>query len=211
MPPGTRAAWVAANQGQHVCQCGCGGLIPLRTEHFNVGVPKWLHGHNPGPAKPPKPRLPCACGCGVMTTPGRRYIPGHNATGRRASPKALAALSKTGEDHPRYGKRPHNYKGRQLHGGGYVMIPVGRDHPFGGKRRAIMEHRLVLEQHLRDTAPGSSFLVRVNHIAYLRPDIEVHHINGIKNDNRIENLQPMTKAEHCALHRDDLQRGRWPT
>ena len=48
-----------------------------------------------------------------------------------------------------------------------------------------MEHVLVMES-------------QVGHI--IPRDYVVHHINGIRNDNRIENLRLLTFREHSALH-----------
>lgn len=35
---------------------------------------------------------------------------------------------------------------------------------------------------------------------YIQKDEVVHHINHIRNDNRVENLQLMTFKEHAGLH-----------
>lgn len=41
----------------------------------------------------------------------------------------------------------------------------------------------------------------------LRSDEIVHHINGVRGDDRVENLAITTRAEHMNIHRRDLLAG----
>ena len=58
------------------------------------------------------------------------------------------------------------------------------DHPFCNGKGYVREHRLVMEKKIG---------------RYLTPEELVHHINGIKDDNRVDNLELMTHNEHCSL------------
>lgn len=206
---GTRPAWLAENQGKVFCQCGCGEPILLRVEHYGR-VPMYRLGHNakvdPPNKKPPKPTQPCGCGCGEETSPGMRFVAGHYWRGRPKSPETLVKLRaarRFGPDHPLWGKRSPTFKGGRVQNNGYVWRWVS-GHPFASSARRtggyVFEHRLVVEEHLRKTNPSSPYLVEVDGQLYLRRDIEVHHSNGVKTDNRIENLHALTRSEHTSLH-----------
>jgi transposase len=63
-----------------------------------------------------------------------------------------------------------------------VLLPMKKKN-----NTRLFEHRVVMALHLGRP---------------LTKDEAVHHINGIKDDNRIENLRLMSKSLHRKLHRD---------
>jgi hypothetical protein len=86
--------------------------------------------------------------------------------------------------------------GRMIASHGYVKVRVGRTHPLADPNGYAYEHIMVMV-----TALGRS----------LGPDEIVHHRNANKLDNRLENLELLTRAEHAMHHnahrtRDELGR-----
>lgn len=95
--------------------------------------------------------------------------------GRYCSRSCVAKPNFTGAKNPKWngGKKTHEY--------GYTLIRKP-DHPRADSTDYVREHHLVMERVLD---------------RYLKGTEEVHHINGIKTDNRPEDLELMqSRSEH---------------
>lgn len=108
--------------------------------------------------------------------------------GRKFCNRACYFASEQFKEHVRKNGVDVGAKGKKKpwvmnHGYRCIYIP---EHPHARDGKYVYEHRLVMEEVLN---------------RYLDPlkDV-VHHINGVKTDNRPENLVVTNRAEHAKIH-----------
>lgn len=77
-----------------------------------------------------------------------------------------------------FGEKSSHWKGGCVNAYGYIVMAIKKKNYFG--------HRLAMENYLGRKLTKNEI---------------VHHINENKSDNRIENLQVMTRSEHMSLHK----------
>ena len=108
--------------------------------------------------------------------------------GSRQSPETCAKIAASCRVCARRGDKHHNWNGgRYQDAEGYIRV-LCHEHPLADRDGYVMEHRLIMEAHLGRT---------------LLPTEVVHHINGIKDDNRTENLQRFdSNNDHLGWHRE---------
>ena len=91
----------------------------------------------------------------------------------------------------RSGSRGANWHGgRKKNKKGHVLV-MRKGHPMADSAGYVMEHRLIMAEYLGRP---------------LEKNEVVHHLNGVKDDNRIENLKLMTNSEHSSLHHKGAKR-----
>ena len=89
------------------------------------------------------------------------------------------------------GEKNSSWKGgRKISPQGYVLI-MKKGYESSDCMGYIFEHRYIAEQVMG---------------RYLNKNEVVHHINGDKKDNKIENLKVMTNGEHTILHHAGAKR-----
>ena len=123
----------------------------------------------------------CHCGCGGKTAISQDNDQSNNRI------KGMPMRYLTGHHvRGRKGEKCGKWKGgRVVTASGYVLVHR-EDHPRADKYGHVHEHILVVEE---------------NYGRHLHPQNVVHHINGIKADNRIENLLVCENTSaHTQLH-----------
>ena len=78
-----------------------------------------------------------------------------------------------------------HWKGGKIKSHGYILK---WDRESSSYKR---EHRLIMEKHI-----GRK----------LKDNEDIHHLNGVKDDNRIENLMVLTKSKHTELHEKNWEK-----
>lgn len=128
----------------------------------------------------PRRTLSEACGGKRHPMYGRRGKNNPNF-GHKHSAKARRKMSKA----MRGKKNPAWNGGQTYNPQGYILLKRP-DHPHANNQGYMREHRLVIEEHLG---------------RYLHPEEVIHHINGVRDDNRKENLMLFrSESEHQAFH-----------
>lgn len=182
--------WVRRHRGRHQCKCGCGETIEVKEAHYKRGIPKFIKGHNFIGTHNPK-------------IEGEEEIKEHSPVWdlltEEEKQRRISNLKKfkPGEEHP-------GWKGGRVYDEyGYVKV-ISPDHYYsvGGY---VLEHRLVMEEYLRENYPGSPYLHWKGGKLYLKPEVVVHHDDEVKDNNVIENLFPFPdSAAHIFWHKSSL-------
>lgn len=122
--------------------------------------------------------IPCECGCGEI-------ISNIDVRGRPRRYKLHHSLNRHRNKFPLGSEHPDWKGGRVKDSYGYYLV-WNNDPRFKRKgTHYVKEHVLIMERYLGRR---------------LKAEEVVHHINGVKTDNRLKNLKLTSKFDHRRLY-----------
>jgi hypothetical protein len=161
------------------CLCGCKTIITSRIGNSNKKGKKYVNGHNP--IKNIQRINSCnkcygrnyiiQCKCGCNSVLFK-----YDSQGKERK-YIFKHYDLKGSNHPRFRARFKSTTGYWR-----IYIP---NHHFASKNKSVPEHRLVYEFY---------------HKCCLLKWAHVHHKNGKRDDNRIENLDGLMGSKHRSNH-----------
>lgn len=183
-----------------ICKCGCGQEITRKPRPDRLNL--FIHGHHRK---------------GIKLSDEIKLKISNSHIGKKLSQDHIRNMSQTLRQLYRSGKiinpwkgkhqtsemlakfrktihEKSNWKGRSITSQGYILI-YQPDHPYPVKRQYVLEHRYIMEQYLD---------------RYLKPEEIVHHIDGNKANNSIDNLLLLpNKADHMTFHKRLRNKGKF--
>lgn len=119
-----------------------------------------------------------------------RWIKGGRLESQRCRSCAIRKVTKDNPPIPPRGENHWRWNGgKNLNPDGYILEYIQKGNPYypmANKKRYVLEHRLVMARHLKRCLQSWEV---------------VHHKNGKRDDNRIENLElTATIGEHIRSH-----------
>lgn len=106
--------------------------------------------------------------------------------------KSCAYKINSTKNRKKTGPRSNWTYSKKLNKDGYLIM-YGGNHPYQSGRWMIAEHIMLMEMHIKRR---------------IKKEECVHHKNGIKTDNRMENLQLMRINVHSSEHSKKISKTR---
>lgn len=151
-----------------------------------------------------EPNCVCeVCGKAFRLKPSQLKKYKHHCCSRECLAK-LKSILFSGERNHQFGlkgKLNASFKGSEILKKNNNLIEIrvyDPTHPYCDRDGRVLKHRLIVEENYQMF--NQKYFETVNGRVVLKRSSHVHHLNEDHNDNRIENLIPVTRSEHRIIH-----------
>lgn len=144
----------------------------------------------------------------MYARPNRIKTNKNGITCSKACGSILKSQYMSGEGNHQYGligDKNSSHKGLEtISNLGYILEYCPghpRPHDKGVLGSRVRQHRLVIERNSHQY--NKDYFEILNGWVVLKKEYDVHHINEIKTDNTLGNLEIITRSKHTSLHNKD--------